>query len=78
MIKNFTSHTEGVKTIVELSNKLIATGSSDQTILIWNITTNQILRNLTSHNGTINSIIQLSNGNLASFSSAERKIKVWN
>jgi WD40 repeat protein len=59
-----------------LSNNQLATGSTDQTIKIFNLNDGTLVRHLKGHTGTINSIVLLTNGNLAS-GSADNTIREW-
>jgi WD40 repeat protein len=57
-------------------SNMIASGSYDKTIRMWDITSGQCIKTLTGHTDTVCSIIQLNNGNIASGSS-DKTIRVW-
>jgi WD40 repeat protein len=59
-----------------LNNGNIASGSNDDTIRVWDITSGQCIKTLTGHTSIVRSIIQLDNGNIAS-SSNDETILVW-
>ena len=47
---------------------LLASGSNDNTILIWDLTTGTVKRNLTGHSDWINALTTLKNGDLVTVS----------
>ena len=63
--------------LVELNNGLLAAGTGNNTIQIWNIASNTLVSTLTGHSNPVNTLIQLNNGLLASGSS-DSTIKLWN
>ena len=63
--------------LVELNNGLLAAGTGNNTIQIWNITSNTLVYTLTGHSGSVTTLIQLKNGLLVS-GSMDSTIKLWN
>ncbi len=59
------------------NNGLFASGSSDYTIKLWNVTTGDCLKTLTGHKDSVNSVSFNHQGLLAS-GSLDKDIKVWN
>ena len=59
------------------NENLIASGSTDQTIKIWNTKNGENLYTLNGHSFTVISLIQSNNGNLIS-GSYDNTIKIWN
>ena len=62
-----------------ISSDILASGSSDQTIKLWNITNGQLIRTLTGHAGDIERALDLmSDGQTLVSGSEDHKIKLWN
>lgn len=59
-----------------LINGYLASASSDHTIKIWNVDTEEVLQTLSGHSGWIYNLVVFKNGNLAS-SSADKTFKIW-
>jgi len=62
--------------IVHTRDNRLATGSSDETIKIWNIETGTCIQTLDGHTGRVYSLCELSDGCLLS-GSADKTIKIW-
>ena len=60
-----------------MDNDLIASGSWDMTIKIWNIKTGECIRTLEGHNGYVRIVIKVGKDLIASGSS-DKTIKIWN
>ena len=62
-------HTHWVRSVIELRNGKLATGSRDSTIRIWDLNKQEgedgYCRVLRGHDDMVNSVIELSNGKLA-------------
>lgn len=74
-IKTFKGHTNGV-TCLQFDHNIIATGSYDATIKIWNIETGEVLRTLHGHTSGIRTL-QFDESKLIS-GSFDKTIKIWN
>ena len=61
-----------IKALAEMPNGYLASGMSDNSIKIWNITDGLLKKTLVGHNATVNLLLVLKNGFLASL------IKIWN
>ena len=59
------------------NTKLIASGSVDNTIKIWNYETGECLNTLSGHNSAIKSISSIENTKLLVSGSGDSKIKIW-
>jgi WD40 repeat protein len=58
--------------------QLIASGSEDNTIKLWNLRTGQLLRTLTGHSEGIRSVAISPDGKLLASGSDDKTIKLWN
>ncbi|KAK3368736.1 WD40-repeat-containing domain protein [Podospora didyma] len=74
-IKTLKGHTNGV-TCLQLDDNILATGSYDATIKIWNIETGQEIRTLKGHDEGIRAL-QFDDSKLIS-ASLDSTIKIWN
>jgi TPR repeat protein len=74
-IQTIDGHTGDVTTLTELSDGLLASGSEDNTIKIWDRSGNCITT-LEGHTGGVFTLIELSDGLLAS-GSYDKTIKIW-
>ncbi len=74
----FYGHSSGVWSLAVLSDDLLATGSFDSTIKIWNINiVEKTLRTLTGHNGPVEALVLLQDkGHIAS-GSMDHTVKIW-
>ena len=74
-MKEFKGHTNGVMCL-QFDDNILATGSYDSTIKIWNIDTTECIRTLRGHTKGIRAL-QFDDTKLIS-GSLDNKIKVWN
>lgn len=74
-IKTFNGHQNGI-TCLQFNDGILATGSYDATIKIWDIDTGQEIRTLTGHDMGIRTL-QFDDNKLIS-GSLDKTIKVWN
>ena len=73
-------HTHFVKVIIALNKTILASGSCDNTIILWDILLFKQINNLTGHTGCINALISIPYGdssNLLISGSSDSKIKLW-
>ncbi|PHH86782.1 hypothetical protein CDD83_9762 [Cordyceps sp. RAO-2017] len=74
-IKTFKGHENGV-TCLQFDDNVLATGSYDTTIKIWNMETGEVVRTLRGHTSTVRTL-QFDDSKLIS-GSFDRTIKIWN
>ena len=67
-------HTGGINSIIQLKNGKIASGSGDNSIKIWDLSTNTCESTLTGHTENVMAVIELQDGRLVS-SSWDKTIK---
>jgi WD40 repeat protein len=73
-------HTHFIKVITALNKTILASGSCDNTIILWDIISFKQINNLTGHTGCINALISVpyvDSTNLLISGSSDSKIKVW-
>ena len=70
------SHTSSVLVVAFDHSGLLASGSNDLTIKIWNAETGELLKTLRSHTRAVNSVTFNQNGMLASGSN-DFTVKLW-
>ncbi|KAF4119324.1 F-box and WD-40 domain protein MET30 [Geosmithia morbida] len=74
-IRTFRGHDNGV-TCLQFDHNILATGSYDATIKIWNIETGEVMRTLRGHTSTVRTL-QFDESKLIS-GSFDKTIKIWN
>ncbi|KAG6125694.1 E3 ubiquitin ligase complex SCF subunit scon-2 [Claviceps aff. purpurea] len=74
-IKTFKGHENGV-TCLQFDHNILATGSYDTTIKIWDIETGEVIRTLRGHTSTVRTL-QFDDSKLIS-GSFDKTIKIWN
>lgn len=70
-------HLDSIFTLERLDDNMIASGSNDKTIKIWNIKNANCIQELLSHCNSVLALKYLHNGILAS-GSGDKTIKLWN
>ena len=72
-------HTEGLRSVSFSSNgKMLASGSNDKTIKLWNVETGKEIRTLPGHNINVNSVSFNSDDKMLASGSSDKTIKLWN
>ncbi len=73
-------HKDRVKSLAQFGVDLLASGSCDSTIKIWNLTTANSIKNLTEHKGCVNALISFKSLDTTYLLSAsdDSSIKIWN
>ncbi|KAF3074205.1 hypothetical protein CFAM422_003493 [Trichoderma lentiforme] len=72
-------HSYGVNSVAFSHNsKLLASGSNDETVKIWNITTGQCQQTLQGHSSCVNSVAFSHNSKLLASGSNDETVKIWN
>ncbi|MGK7901848.1 MAG: WD40 repeat domain-containing protein [Hormoscilla sp.] len=56
---------------------MLASGSNDNTIKIWNLRSGRLLRTLTGHSGPVRSVAISPDGQLLASGSNDNTIKIW-
>jgi F-box/WD-40 domain protein MET30 len=74
-IRTFKGHDNGV-TCLQFDHNILATGSYDTTIKIWNIETGEVIQTLRGHTSTVRTL-QFDESKLIS-GSFDKTIKIWN
>lgn len=60
------------------NGKVLASGSEDFTIKLWNGSTGQLVSTLTAHRGRVNSLVWSSDGKVLVSGAEDHTIKLWN
>jgi WD40 repeat protein len=76
LVSSLKGQTSDVNDIVQISDELLSSSSSDGTVRIWNLTTNTSKFTLTGHTGVVYGLKQITPSILASGSS-DNTIKLW-
>jgi WD40 repeat protein len=71
-----TDHKGAVMCLTQLDNSLIAFGSSDRTIKIWDLESDKCIKTLTGHENWVMYISQIANNQIVS-GSMDNTIKIW-
>ena len=75
-IQTLTGHTDSVRCLAFLPDGSLASGSNDETIMIWNINTGELINKLVGHEYLVISLTVIQNSFLVSGSYKE--IRIWN
>ncbi|PAX59770.1 WD40 repeat domain-containing protein [Brunnivagina elsteri] len=72
-------HTEPVRAIaISANGQILASGSDDKTVKLWNPGTGKLLHTLTGHGNNIKSVLVTPDGNTILSSSFDNTVKLWN
>jgi WD40 repeat protein len=77
LISTLTEHEDFVSSVSFDADGLLASGSDDKTIKLWNTKTRECLRTLKGHENSVESVGFDGDGLLAS-GSDDKTIKLWN
>ena len=72
----FSGHKVGIRCLCPISNKILASGSGDKTIKIWNIEDRSIMSTLSGHTRTVNALCSVSEVMLVS-GSGDNSLIIW-
>ena len=77
-IRTLTGHESAVDCVaISPDGQTLASGSSDQTIKLWNLKTGDLLCTLTGHKGSVWSVAFSPDGQMLASSSEDQTIKLW-
>ncbi|TAD94417.1 MAG: hypothetical protein EAZ98_19490, partial [Oscillatoriales cyanobacterium] len=77
-IRTLRGHSDYVNSVViSPDGQIIASGSGDNTIKLWNLKTGQEIRTLTGHSAKVNSVSFSPDGNTLVSGSNDGRIKIW-
>jgi len=74
--KMLIGHNSAVRTVIQLNDGRIVSGSRDGTLMIWDLETGQCVMTLIGHNLGVNTVIQLNDGCIMS-GSHDKTLKIW-
>ncbi len=78
-IRTLKGHKDAARSVAfSPDGKLIASGSYDKTIRLWNVSTGQCLRTLRGHTGSIFSVAFSPDGELIAGGSNDKTVRLWN
>ena len=75
-MRNLIEHEGGVWSVAFASGGILASGSEDKTIRIWNVDTGDLVETLEGHNDRVYQVALDSNSWLAS-ASKDKTVKIW-
>ncbi|URD53703.1 WD40 repeat domain-containing protein [Chroococcidiopsis sp. CCNUC1] len=79
LLRTLTGHTDSVNAVaVTPDGKWVISGSSDNTVKIWNLKTGNIKLTLTGHTGSVNAVAVTPDGKWVISGSSDKTVKVWN
>ncbi|MEH2353025.1 serine/threonine-protein kinase [Nostoc sp.] len=77
--RTLTGHSDWIHSVaISPDGKILASGSCDTTIKLWNLATGELIRTLTGHSGWIHSLAFSPDGNILASGSEDKTIKLWN
>jgi WD40 repeat protein len=78
LIRSFAAHKDAIYSMaLSPDDKILATGSYDQKIKLWDADTGKELKTLSGHNGCIFGLTFRPDGKILASASADRTVKLW-
>jgi len=78
LVRSFTAHKDAIYSIaLSPDDKILATGSYDQKIKLWEVESGKELKTLSGHNGCIFGLAFRPDGKILASASADRTVKLW-
>jgi WD40 repeat protein len=78
LIRRFTAHKDAIYSMaLSPDDKILATGSYDQKIKLWDAETGKEIRTLSGHNGCVFGLAFRPDGKILASASADRTVKLW-
>ena len=71
------AHRHTVKALASLPGGLVASGSEDETVRVWEVGSGRLVRALAGHTGSIHALAVLPGGLVASAGSYDGAVVVW-
>ncbi|KAG7410105.1 Vegetative incompatibility protein HET-E-1 [Fusarium oxysporum f. sp. raphani] len=79
VLQTLEGHTDFINSAVFSNDgKLIASGSRDNTVKIWNVATGEEERTLEGHANSVNSVVFSKDSKLIASGSSDNTVKIWN
>jgi len=79
LLRTLTGHTDGVLSVaISADGETLVSGSIDQTIKVWNLSTGQTVRTLTGHTDGVLSVAISADGETLVSGGLDATIEVWN
>jgi WD40 repeat protein len=77
-IKTLTGHSQSVRSVAFSPNShILASGSDDKTIKLWDISTRREIATLKGHSGYVTSVVFSPDGNIVASANSDKTIKLW-
>src|SRR5439155_1287721 len=78
LLKSFEGHKDAIYAVAISPNKqILATGSYDQKIILWDIAGGKQIKELEGHNGAVSDLAFRPDGKVLASASADRTLKLW-
>lgn len=78
LVKTFSGHSDNVKTVAWIDDTIFASGSSDNSAIVWNYDTGEQLQRLVGHKGRIWDLAVSSDTKMLATASNDGTVCLWN